>query len=98
MVTDQLKRQWLCIVCFANCIRQPERKFSRPSYNRDLADMVATEHLSNFVFGCGCVGGLVGRRGTVLPPSLQNSRAELIGSVAIFSHCKSILTHNMTCS
>ena len=34
LVGDKLKRQWLCIVYFANCIRQPERKLSRPSiYN-----------------------------------------------------------------
>ena len=31
LVADKLKRQWLCIVYFANCIRQPERKLPRPS-------------------------------------------------------------------
>ena len=31
MVAENLKRQWLCIVYFANCIRQPERKLPRPS-------------------------------------------------------------------
>ena len=34
MVAVNLKRQWLCIVYFADCIRQPERKFPRVSYNR----------------------------------------------------------------
>ena len=31
LVADKLKRQWLCIVYFANCMRQPERKLPRPS-------------------------------------------------------------------
>ena len=31
LVADKLKRQWLCIVYFANCIRQPERRLPRPS-------------------------------------------------------------------
>ena len=31
LVAHKLKRQWLFIVYFANCIRQPERKLPRPS-------------------------------------------------------------------
>ena len=31
LVADKLMRQWLCIVYFANCIRQPERKVPRPT-------------------------------------------------------------------
>jgi len=31
LVADKLKRQRLCIVYFANCMRQPERKLPRPS-------------------------------------------------------------------
>ena len=45
MVTDQLKKQWLCIVYFSNCIRQPGMKFPRPSYKQDLADIVTAEHV-----------------------------------------------------
>ena len=30
LVADKLKRQWLCIVYFANCVRQLERKLPRP--------------------------------------------------------------------
>ena len=45
LVVAELKRQWLCMVYFANCIRQPERKLPRPAYNQDLADIVTTAHL-----------------------------------------------------
>ena len=31
LVAEELKRQWLCIVYFANCIQQPERKLPKPS-------------------------------------------------------------------
>ena len=44
LVADKLMRQWLCIVHFANCIRQPERKLPRPSTgNLDLVDIVTTD-------------------------------------------------------
>ena len=36
----------LANVCFANCIKQPERKLERPIYNQDLP-VVTTEHLSS---------------------------------------------------
>ena len=36
LVADKLRRQWLCNVNFANCIRQPERKFPRPVYILNL--------------------------------------------------------------
>ena len=36
LVADKLKRQWFCILYFTECIRQPERKLPRPSYNQDL--------------------------------------------------------------
>jgi len=38
MVADNLKRQWLCVVYFANCIRQPEEA--------DLIGIVTTDHAS----------------------------------------------------
>ena len=37
LVAEELKRQQLCSVKFANCIRQPQRKLPRLSYNQDLA-------------------------------------------------------------
>ena len=42
-VADKLKRQWSCIMYFANCIRQPERKL--PSHPQPhLVDIVTTDH------------------------------------------------------
>ena len=46
LVADKLRRQWLCNVNFANCIRQPERKLPRPSTEQDLVDIVTTDHAS----------------------------------------------------
>ena len=37
LAADKLKKQWLCIIDLADCIRQLERKLSRPSNNQDLA-------------------------------------------------------------
>ena len=54
LVADKLKKQWLCIVYSADCIRQLERKFNLQglavsnhwtSVKGDLADRVTTEHL-----------------------------------------------------
>ena len=42
LVADKLKGQWLCIVYFANWIRQPEKKLLQP----DLVDIVTTDHAS----------------------------------------------------
>ena len=36
LIADKMQKQWLCIVCLDNCIRQPERKLPRPTYNQDL--------------------------------------------------------------
>ena len=46
LVAEELKRQWLCIVYFANSIRRTERKLPRPSHvtNHVLVDIVTTEH------------------------------------------------------
>lgn len=52
---DKLKKQWWYIVYFANCVRQPKlkRKPPRPSYNQNLAVIVANHWIS--------VKGLVSR-------------------------------------
>ena len=42
LVADKLKRQWLCIVYFTNCIRQPERKLH--FLQLLLVDIVTPDH------------------------------------------------------
>ena len=37
LVADKLKKQWVCIMCIADCIRQLERKLPRLPCNQDLA-------------------------------------------------------------
>ena len=44
LVADKLKRQWLCIVYFTNCIRQPERKLH--FLQLLLVDIVTPDHAS----------------------------------------------------
>ena len=37
LAADKLKKQWLCTIDLADCIRQLEKKLPRPSNNQDLA-------------------------------------------------------------
>ena len=43
-IADKLKRQWLCIVYFDNCIRQPERKPFPEVLQPHLVDIVTTDY------------------------------------------------------
>ena len=36
LVADKLKKGWLYIIDFSNCLRQLERRLPRLSYNKDL--------------------------------------------------------------